>query len=96
MNDIHEGNAANTAQQILDETGTALAVAADITQEAEVQRLLQTSLRRFGRLDILYNNAAVFLEGEGTLPDLDVWEATLRVNLTGTYLCCKAIIPEMI
>lgn len=96
VNDIEEEWAVNTAQHIQAESGSALAVAADITQEAEVQRLIQTSLRRFDRLDILYNNAGVFLEGEGALPALDVWETTLRVNLTGTYLCCKAVIPEMI
>jgi NAD(P)-dependent dehydrogenase (short-subunit alcohol dehydrogenase family) len=72
---------------------------ADITDDASVRALRETTLDRLGRVDVLVNNAAVNekVEDPGTGAPLrfenyplEVWERALRVNVTGTFLCCRA------
>jgi NAD(P)-dependent dehydrogenase (short-subunit alcohol dehydrogenase family) len=69
----------------------ALVVPADVRDPASVQALFATTQERFGRLDLLFNNAGI---GSRAAPledlDLDNWRATLDVNLTGTFLCLQA------
>jgi NAD(P)-dependent dehydrogenase (short-subunit alcohol dehydrogenase family) len=77
----------------------ALAVAADVTQPASVAALRDAVLARFGRLDVLVNNAAVNekVEDAAGAPlrfenhPLALWEQSLAVNVTGTFLCCQAL-----
>jgi len=68
-----------------------LAVAADVTDEASVDALFAQIQQRFGRLDLLFNNAGVFTAGV-PLDDLPVaaWRAAVDTNLTGTFLCTRA------
>jgi 3-hydroxybutyrate dehydrogenase len=73
-----------------------LPLSCDVAQKAEVEALKQQITRRLGAVQILINNAgiapaAAFLEMEDAL-----WEEVMRVNLTGTYNCCKVFLPEMI
>mgnify|MGYP000871684367 CR=1 FL=1 len=67
----------------------ALAVAADVTDEAQVQALFQKALQRFGRLDILVNNAGVFDGGPLEELSLAAWEKVIAVNLRGPFLCTR-------
>ncbi len=74
------------------------AFACDVTSEAQVQRLVGDVVKRFGRLDILINDAAY--NKAIPFPDLDnltheVWSKIIDVNLTGPMLCCKAVAPIM-
>lgn len=75
-----------------------LYVRTDVSQSADCARLIDKTLERFGRLDILCNNAGVF---EGTKNDEvseideEVWDRVISVNLKGTYLCSKAALPQM-
>ena len=75
----------------------ALPLTADVTAEAEAARLAEETLRVFGRVDILVNNAGVSIPFRDVvdLPLAD-WERILRVNLTGTFLCSRAVLPAMI
>lgn len=74
----------------------ALIVATDVTDAAQVERLFARHVDRFGRLDVLVNNAGVFGPsadvGDLTAED---WEATLAVNLTGAVLCAGAAFRQM-
>jgi len=68
----------------------------DVTQKTDVEKLKQEISGRFGAVQILVNNAAIapaagFLEMEDSL-----WEEVLRVNLNGTYNCCKVFLPDMV
>jgi 3-oxoacyl-[acyl-carrier protein] reductase len=72
-------------------------VLADVTSESDVQDMLGQTLERFSTVDILVNNAGI--SGPvGVLQDNDVsqWIRTIQVNLFGTYLCCRAVLPVML
>jgi NAD(P)-dependent dehydrogenase (short-subunit alcohol dehydrogenase family) len=88
-----------TAQEIDGAQGEALFVRTDVAEEEQVKALVQTTIKRYGRIDILFNNAAVLMYGKDTrLHELstEVWERTLAVNLTGHWLCAKYVIPHML
>jgi NAD(P)-dependent dehydrogenase (short-subunit alcohol dehydrogenase family) len=73
-----------------------LALAADVTEEAEVARAVESALARFGRIDVLVNNAGICWTG----PALDMPVATLRqmlrVNVEGVFVVSRAVLPHMI
>ena len=76
----------------------ALAVACDVSREADTQRLATETLARFGRIDVLVNNAALY----GTLkrrPFMEIpveeWDRVMAVNLRGLFLCARAVFPAM-
>lgn len=76
----------------------ALAVQLDVADEAQVADGVQETVDAFGRVDVLVNNAAVFstiaMKPFEELA-LDEWETALRVNLTGMFLCARAVAPHM-
>ncbi len=76
----------------------AIAVAGDVTREADVRRMVETATSRFGKLDTLYNNAGIFDEAdESVLTTTDaIWDRTMAVNVKGVALCCKHGIPALI
>ena len=73
-----------------------LIVPTDITGPRQVDRLVQATIERFSTIDILVNNAGT-AGPVGVLEDNDMeaWIATMQVNLIGTYLCCRAVLPAM-
>lgn len=75
----------------------ALVVPTDLRQPEDVSHLAEQTLRHFGRVDVLVNNSGI---GGPTAPlweiELADWVETFAVNVTGTYLCCKAFLPSMI
>jgi NAD(P)-dependent dehydrogenase (short-subunit alcohol dehydrogenase family) len=73
-----------------------LALDVDVSQETQVQRMASQTLDRFGRIDVLVNNAGVIgPTAPVTQVTLSEWETTLAVNLTGAFLCCKHVVPAM-
>jgi NAD(P)-dependent dehydrogenase (short-subunit alcohol dehydrogenase family) len=76
--------------------GRAAFVAADVRSARDCQRVVQTTVELFGRLDILFNNAGVFLAD--TVVDCleEDWDLQIDINLKGTYLMSKYAIPEMV
>ncbi len=77
--------------------GTALAIPADLAVEADIQRIADTTVLRFGHIDILVNNAAI-IHPRIDLVDFDptLWRQVLDVNLTAVALLTKAVLPGMI
>jgi len=76
--------------------GDAIAVAADVSSSADVERLVAQALDRYTRIDILSNNAGIMV-AKGVLETTeDDWDRTIDVNLKGAYLCSKAVAPIMI
>ncbi len=69
---------------------------ADITMEDQVANAVRRTVRTFGKVDILINNAGgASLVSSLEDVDLEEWERTIRNNLTGAYICCRAVVPHM-
>jgi 3-oxoacyl-[acyl-carrier protein] reductase len=75
--------------------GTALAVKMDVSEAEQVKAGFKQVLEKFGRLDILVNNAAITRDGLAMRMKADDWEAVLRTNLTGAHLCIQQALPTM-
>ena len=84
------------AAEIESAGGRALAVQCDVSSESDVDRLVDATVRQFGKIDILVNNAAVNLPPTDlTEVDLSVWRNVIDVNLTGAFICTRAVLPHM-
>jgi NAD(P)-dependent dehydrogenase (short-subunit alcohol dehydrogenase family) len=85
-----------TADLIRKEGGQCLAVPVDVTDKQQVQNLADRTLARFGRIDVLFNNAARIPVINGVWEvDADEWWDEITVNLRGPMLCCRAVLPQM-
>lgn len=76
--------------------GQAIHVKANVSNPADVKRLVQTTIDTFGRIDILVNNAGVLITENFPETTEATWDTTIDVNLKGAYLCCKEIVPIML
>lgn len=87
-----------TAQRIRSAGGRAIFVQANVAREAEVQRMIDTAIEAFGHIDILYNNAGIMPDDDGSVVDLNenVWDRVMDVNLKSTFLCSKYALPHMV
>jgi len=92
--------AEETSALVRDEGSEALAVPTDVADEASARAMAQATVERFGRIDVLVNNAAVF----ATIPisrvpieEISVaeWDRVMAVNLRGVFLACRAVLPAM-
>ena len=99
--DVNEEAADAVARGIRDTGGVAESSRADLSEEREVKAVVATVVQRFGRLDVLHNNAALtdsdFLSADTAVTELslEVWERTLAVNLRSQMLMCKHAVPIM-
>lgn len=87
------------SKQVTSELGNlgvkALPLKIDVTSEADVNDMVKQTMDEFGRIDILVNNAGVGgFELVKDMP-LETWNKIINTNLTGSFLCCKAVIPIM-
>ena len=78
--------------------GEAAFVHADVSVEADAKSMVDAAVERFGRLDVLYNNAGVMMSADGSVDTMDesVWDTTLAVNVKGVAFGCKYGVPAMI
>jgi len=96
ISDAHERRLGETADALAAEFGTRpTTVTCDVTNEDDVQRLLQTSLDEFGHIAVWMNNAG--LGGNGLVTELtdEQWSKVIDVTLTGTFRCLRAVLPHM-
>jgi NAD(P)-dependent dehydrogenase (short-subunit alcohol dehydrogenase family) len=85
-----EAKLAEVAGEVAALGGDVLAVPTDVTDEAAVERLFAATVERFGRLDVLVNNAGAFDGGPIDELSLDAWERVMATNLRGPFLCTRA------
>jgi 3-oxoacyl-[acyl-carrier protein] reductase len=77
------------------EAGQALAVKMDVADAEQVRAGFKAVMEKFGRLDILVNNAAITRDGLAMRMKADDWDAVIRTNLTGAHLCIQQALPTM-
>ncbi len=93
-------------EEIRSAGGQAVFAHCDVAEEAQVRATVELAVSTFGRLDVLYNNAGLWLSARGNyrpgvtdapspLLEDNVWQRTIDVNLKGVYLGCKYAIPQM-
>jgi pteridine reductase len=96
---IHYGKSANEAREVVSEIEKrgqrAASFSADLTSVPAIQRLFDDATRHFGRLDILVNSAANFLETKFGETSESVWDASLDANLKAPFFCSQAAAPHL-
>ena len=96
VNYVSDEEAASAAVCSAQGKGTdAIAVQADISQVAEAERLLQVTIQRFKRIDILVCNAGIWQGSSVEEISEELWDRTMDVNLKGTWTVCRAVVPWM-
>jgi NAD(P)-dependent dehydrogenase (short-subunit alcohol dehydrogenase family) len=96
--EINESKAAAVSKEIMEAGGQSLAVTTDVSDPASIDEMIDAVEDEYGRIDVLINNAAIFSRLEMRPFDqisLEEWEQVLRVNLTGPFLCARAVVPAM-
>jgi NAD(P)-dependent dehydrogenase (short-subunit alcohol dehydrogenase family) len=99
--DIRPEAAQETAELVAATGATSLAVTADVSDETSLRAAVDAAAARFGRIDVLHNNAAALgpdvFGRDGDLQELDVevWDRTMAVNARGVMLGCKLVVPVM-
>ena len=92
-----DGKAAmSLADEIEADGGSAIGIGADITKRAEIDVMVADAIERFGRIDVLVNNAGSRIIKPFLEHTEEDWRRMLDVNLTGHFLCCQAVIPHML
>lgn len=100
--DIDLDAASVTAEGICESGGDAFAVRCDVSQESDVREMASAVVQRYGRIDILHNNAAILAPEQRSKDldivnmDVDAWDRAMAVNLRGAMLSSKYCIPEML
>ncbi|GAC1319995.1 MAG: 3-oxoacyl-ACP reductase [Chloroflexota bacterium] len=95
--DLNAESGNQTVENIRGVGGEAVFVSTNVAESASVQALVQETERRFGKLDVMFNNAGIFPDADGSVVDTaeDVWDLVMNVNLKGVFLGCKFAIPAM-
>lgn len=84
------------AESLVRDGGSALPIRADITDEVDVARMVEATISRFGRIDVLINNAGhPGSTKDVTAISLKEWKETFDVNVHGTFLCTRAVLPHL-
>jgi NAD(P)-dependent dehydrogenase (short-subunit alcohol dehydrogenase family) len=94
--DLILARAEETVDAIAQEGGQAIAMQVDVSHRSSVQTLAQQVIAKFGRVDILCNNAGIGHTGSVVDCTEEDWDAVMAVNAKGVYLCCHFFIPHML
>ena len=96
--DLNIEAAEETVKSIRAAGGKAIAVEADVADEASVQAMVASAVEAFGRIDVLYNNAGIMPNDDGSVTDITeaTWDRVMDVNIKSAFLCAKYTIPVML
>ena len=92
--DIENGE--KISKKIQDNNGEAIVVETNVAEEDSANNMAEAAIKKFGKIDILINNAGIRHINNILDHTKKQWDEMISVNLTGPYLCCKAVIPHMI
>lgn len=96
VGDYHEAAGRETVRMIEESGGTGLFVPTDVSEPDQVQAMVDKALQEYDGIDILFNNAGILFLGTVLETDLKNWTRVMDINLTGTFLCSRAVLPHMI
>src|SRR5271168_3303065 len=85
-----------TVKLIETEGGSASFAQLDVSQAEQVNSMVDVILNQHSQIDVLFNGAGILFYGTALETAEDAWNRMLAVNLTGTFLCCRAVLPRMI
>ena len=94
--DFNRTASKEVAQAIQKAGSQAVSVSVDVSEPAQVQRMVDVALENYGGVDILFNGAGILARGTALETDEKTWNRVMAVNLNGTFWCCKAVLPHLI
>src|SRR6266508_866385 len=95
LGDVRDSEGKKVEEEVRAGGGEAVYVRLDVTSEADWATAVETTLDRFGKLDVLVNNAGVSGRGPIETTTLEDWNLVMNVNATGVFLGTRAVIPAM-
>lgn len=97
INYNYSGNSAASLKNTINSNGyNSIAVAADVRSFEEVDRMVEYTIKQFGSIDVLVNNAGIAQQKPFTDITIEDWNNMIETDLTGVFNCCKSVIPHMI
>lgn len=94
--DVNDEGAAETVRLVEAEGGKAVAIHADVSHRADCDAMVAATMDAFGRIDVLYNNAAIQMSGRLVETTEEQWDVTIATNLSAIFWACRAAIPHMV
>jgi len=94
--DVNDDGAHETVEFVEKDGGRASAIHADVARRTDCDGMVAETVETFGRLDVLYNNAAIQMSGRVVETTEAMWDITLATNLTAIFRACRAAIPHML
>ncbi|MGI8826362.1 MAG: glucose 1-dehydrogenase [Chloroflexota bacterium] len=98
IGDMNEAGGRQAVADIEGNGGEAVFVKTDVSRAADVENLVRAAEERFGKLNVIFNNAGIFPDADASVVDTseDVWDLVMNVNLKGVFLGCKYAIPALL
>lgn len=93
--DIQYDLISNLAQELDASGDKVMAIKADVTDEENIKQAMNEAYKKFGKIDILVNNAGISLHKPIKEMSLEDFNRVINVNLNGTFICCKCVVPYM-
>lgn len=94
--DINDEGAAETVRMMEESGSEAVAVHADVSVRTDIDTMVAAAMERYGRLDVLYNNAAVQMSGRLVDCTEEDWDLTIATNLSAIFWACRAALPALL
>ncbi len=93
--DLNEAAAEAVAEEIRAAGGTAIAIGADVSSEADIQRAVETVNAELGGIDVVFNNAGIIRRTTAVETTVEEWDRVFGVNVRSIFLMCKHVVPIM-
>lgn len=93
--DLNADAAEAVAAEIRSASGAAVAVAADVSREADIRRVVAVAVEEFGGVDVVFNNAGIIRRTTALEIEVDEWDLVFGVNVRAIFLMCKHVVPIM-
>ncbi|UPL10821.1 SDR family NAD(P)-dependent oxidoreductase [Microbacterium sufflavum] len=93
--DLNAEAAEAVAAEIREAGGTAVAVAADVSREPDIERVVATAVQEFDGVDVVFNNAGIIRRQTAVEIEVDEWDLVFGVNVRAIFLMCKHVVPIM-